>query len=200
MLSVHYATEKLTYTGVELRPHFLLQKFGLKGSAVAAFRGPCQVETVHLVDWEDRLANDRIEATEMVHFLGEFFGPTLREAVLAQRLFMAILGESLREKIGAGKSLWREGDDLFMGDAPGSRSVTGAGAGRKLSVSIVTASPVSQLLHIGINVDPAGAPVPAVGLKELGVDPESWARDAIGRFQEEWNSLEWACAKVRPVM
>ncbi len=172
------------YTGPELRPHFLLSELKLEGSTLAAFRGPCRVETGHLVDWEDRLASDRIEAKEMVHFLGEFFGLTLREGVLLQRLLMSIMTDVVRER---GVEVRREGDDLFVG-------------GRKLSVSIVTASPVSLLLHSGINIDPAGAPVKAIGLAELGIEPEGWIREVLSRFQKEWDGMDWACVKVRPVM
>lgn len=179
------------YTGVELRPHFLLTELGLKGSALGAFIGPCRVQTEHLVDWEDRLVNDRIEAGMMIHFLGEFFGASLREGVLRQRLLMATIGQAINEELkgrsGAAR-VTRDGDDLFALD-------------RKISVSIVTASPVSQLLHAGINIDPSGAPVPAIGLTELGIeDPERFARGILERFAEEWDSVEWACAKVRPVV
>ncbi|NDD93426.1 DUF366 family protein [bacterium] len=179
------------YTGVELRPHFLLTELGLRGSALGAFIGACDVKTEHLVDWEDRLAQDKILAGEMVHFIGEFFGATLREGVLRQRLFMAtcaqILSEQMPEAQRQRSPISRDGDDLFW-------------EGRKISVSIVTASPVSQLLHVGINVDPQGAPVPAVGLRELGVDAQWFAKSALERFASEWESIEWACAKVRPVV
>jgi hypothetical protein len=168
---------------------------GLKGPALGAFVGPCEVKTEHLVDWEDRLAQDKIVAGEMVHFIGEFFGATLREGVLRQRLFMAtcaqilmeLLPESKRQISPAHRYVRRDGDDLFWD-------------GRKISVSIVTASPVSQLLHVGINVDPKGAPVPAVGLSEMGIEPQVFAKLALERFAEEWESVEWACAKVRPVV
>ncbi len=182
-LSTRLDTRERTYSGTELRPHFLLTELGLKGSAIGAFIGPCQVKTEHLVDWEDRLASDRIEARSMVHFIGEFFGLGLREMVLAQRLLMASLGESLRER---GISVTRSGDDLMLGD-------------RKLSVSIATASPVSMLVHIGINIDPAGAPVKAVGLQELKVEPCEWAEGALKRFADEWADIDWARSKVRPV-
>jgi hypothetical protein len=192
-LVTHFHAEKLAYTGEELRPHFLLRKFGLKGSTVAAFRGPAIVQTEHLVDWEDRIVNDRIEAKEMVHFLGEFFGAGLREGVFFQRLFMSGLGELLNERLRAQESpdfLVRRGDDLFVRD-------------KKLSVSIVTASPVSVLLHAGINVDSTGAPVAAIGLAELGFNSEQiseWARCALTQFAGEWSDVDWACAKVRPVV
>lgn len=180
-LQTLFSREPRPYTGVELRPHFLLTELGLKGSGIGAFIGPCRVATEHLVDWEDRLAADRIEAAQMIHFIGEFFGIGLREGVIFQRLMMAILGESL------GAAVTRSGDDLFCRK-------------RKLSVSIVTASPVSILLHTGINIDPAGAPVPAIGLTEMGVDPQAWIPRVLASVAEEWEGMEWACAKVRPVM
>lgn len=197
-LSVRFVTEPLTYTGAELRPHFLLSRFQLRGSALAAFIGPCRVDTAELVDWEDRLAEDRIEAASMLHFLGEFFGPTLRESVWMQRLLIAQLEAALRELLEKGGTsarsarIRRSGDDLFV-------ALDGQDE-RKLSVSIVTASPVSQLLHLGINIDPAGAPVPAVGLRELGIEPEQLAALVLERFSAEWSEVSWACAKVRPVV
>ena len=80
-LKTSWIEKKISYTGGELRPHWILSQFKLQGSAVVAFLGACDVKTSELVDWEDRLANDHIRAAEMVHFIGEFFGPTLREGV-----------------------------------------------------------------------------------------------------------------------
>jgi len=171
------------YTGVELRPHFLLSEMGIKGSAIGAFIGPCRVETQHLVDWEDRLVSDRIEARLMVHLIGEFFGMTLREGVWAQRLIVAIL----KDQVDGHLKVRREGDDLFIGD-------------RKLTVSIVTVSPVSVLFHLGINIDPAGAPVPAIGLAELGVDVSKWIPSFLEAIRQEFEGIDWACVKVRPVV
>ncbi len=197
-LATQFSKIERAYTGVELRPHFLLTELGLKGPALGAFIGPCQVKTEHLVDWEDRLANDRIEARWMVHFIGEFFGLGLREGVFLQRLLMSLMGEVVNEQLlalgRAGSLCRRDGDDLFIPEGEGS------GLGRKLSVSIVTASPVSLLLHTGINIDPAGAPVPAIGLQELGITPEAWVPLVLSRFATEWESIHWACAKVRPVL
>ena len=193
-------TRPRPYTGVELRPHFLLTELGLRGSALGAFIGPCQVKTEHLVDWEDRLAQDRIEARSMVHFIGEFFGATLREGVIRQRLFMSQLAQAVQKGLEAsgGDRRWRvhrDGDDIYLTPFGG-----GPEHSRKLSVSIVTASPVSQLLHSGINIDPTGAPVAAIGLQELGIDPETFASQALDAFAREWDGVEWACAKVRPVV
>ena len=187
-VQTQFSQEPLHYTGPELRPHFLLSRLGLRGSALVAFRGSCKVETGELVDWEDRLENDRIEAREMVHFLGEFFGETLAQGVLRQRLLMAQMAEVLNSLVqNPAHRIERRGDDLFALE-------------RKMSVSIVTASPVSVVLHAGINIDPKGAPVPAIGTQELGLDASIWVPKVLERFKEEWNSMDWACAKVRPVV
>ncbi|OFZ78633.1 MAG: hypothetical protein A3K03_01415 [Bdellovibrionales bacterium RIFOXYD1_FULL_44_7] len=191
-VKVSFSKEQMLYSGKELRPHFLLSKFAMKGTSVLAFCGPCGVKTEHLVDWEDRLENDYIEARLMVHFLGEFFGASLREAVVMQRLFMSIAAEQINlvlEDTNKRSFIRRIGDDLFVGD-------------KKLSVSIVTASPVSQLLHVGINIDPLGAPVAAIGLEEMGLGSqiEIVVERILDSFKKEYDSIEWACVKVRPVI
>ena len=176
----------MAYLGPELRPHFILSKWKVEGSALVAFRGPCDVKTEHLVDWEDRLQSDFIRAREMLHFLGEFFGITLKEGIWIQRL---IVSEWCAELMRRGIEVTREGDDLFV-------------RGGKLSVSIVTASPVSVLLHLGINIDPEGAPVSAVGLGSLlpEVRIEELAARILSRFQSEYQSVDRASVKVRPVI
>jgi hypothetical protein len=197
LATLHFKTSTVErpYTGVELRPHFLLSELMLRGSGVGVFVGPCRVQTEHLVDWEDRLARDRIEARKMIHFIGEFFGMTLNEGVLTQRFFMAtmmdVLNEMLRD-LGKPGELYRTGDDLWLGADPETR--------RKLSVSIVTATPVSALMHVGINIDPAGAPVPALGIAELGLKPEQVISRFEERFSKEWADMKWACTKVRPMV
>jgi hypothetical protein len=191
-IQFHVSDEPRVYTGKELRPHFLLSELGLRGSVLCAFRGACHVQTEHLVDWEDRLAHDRIEAREMIHFIGEFFGMSLSEGVLTQRFFMATCLDALNELLSEALAktsclVHRTGDDLWLGE-------------RKLSVSIVTATPVSVLLHVGINIDPAGAPVAAVGLDEIGVDPGRFTALVQRRFSKEWEDMKWACTKVRPMV
>ncbi len=183
MMTTRLLDEVMTYSGPELRPHYILSRFRIEGSALVAFEGACLVKTDDLVDWEDRLANDHICAARMVHFLGEFFGMGLREGVFLQRLFVAQLEEEL---LAHGVTVSRDGDDLFVGE-------------RKMSVSIVTASAVSVLLHMGVNIDPTGAPVPAIGLAEVGVDVRAFAAGALRRFETEWHSIQRATTKVRPV-
>lgn len=188
MLQTYFHPTELTYHGPELRPHFILSHFRIEGSCLSAFIGPCFVKTDHLVDWEDRLANDHIKAEKMIHFLGEFFGITLREGVWIQRLVVSeILAYLLVNEVEA----HRIGDDIYIGTK---------GEEKKLSVSIVTASPVSVLFHLGINVDATGAPVDAIGLQDLKLDPKILTEFVLNRFKDEYQSVERACVKVRPVI
>ena len=186
MIETRVMVEPRTYHGPELRPHFILSTYRIEGNALIAFRGPCEVITDHLVDWEDRLQNDFIRAKEMIHFLGEFFGISLKEGIWIQRL---IVSEIQTQLLKQGIKADREGDDLFISD-------------RKLSVSIVTASPVSILLHLGLNVDAEGAPVKAVGLSEI-LEEKSISElvlRVLTRFKSEYESVNRAAVKVRPVI
>lgn len=186
-LTTHVAAESFEYSGKELAPHFLLQKFRIEGSALVAYKGACFVKTDHLVDWEDRLEGETIQAKEMVHIQGEFFGMGLREGVLFQRLWIAKLSEILRTKMKNPQMLVRSGNDLYFDN-------------RKLNVSIVTATPVSILFHLGMNWDFTGAPVPAASLRELGVERwDSFAQELLKVFHDEWKGVNRACTKVRPV-
>lgn len=186
-------SEAITYTGRELRPHWGLERTGVYGSLITCFIGPCQVPTMHLVDMEDRLANDTIGAASMLHFIGEFFGSSLEAGVLYQRLFIVWAERLLRE---AGLRIERSGDDLFVFDGA-------VGTGKaKLSVSIATVSPVSVLIHWGLNVDATGAPVKATGLDRLGWEKREvlgFAKKLLTHYIEELEEIRLAQCKVRPV-
>jgi len=172
----------VAYTGAELRSHWLFHRFGLRGDAAAAFLGPCEVALERMVDQADVAAGDAIRAALMLHFIIEHFDTDLTRAVLRQRLLVCLA----RELLTGLSDVRRSGDDLFVGD-------------RKLSVSIATASPVSTLIHFALNVDPTGAPVPAVGLAELGVVPLPFAELLLARYAEECEGVAAARCKVRGV-
>ena len=87
IVSVCFSGRGSRLHGSRARPHFLLTEFSIRGTGIGAFIGPCHVQTEHLVDWEDRLASDRIEARSMIHFIGEFFGASLHEGVLDSAAF-----------------------------------------------------------------------------------------------------------------
>lgn len=179
-----YLHERITYTGRELRPLWCREQAGVAGDALVAFLGPCEVSTEHLVDSEDALAGDFIRAGLMLHFIGEHFGWTLREMILAQRLLVSLTADRLNE--GRPAMVARRGDDLYIGEG-------------KLSVSIATVSPVSGLLHFGLNVDASGAPVRAATLSDAGAEPEALAAAVLEDYAREMAGVETARTKVRPV-
>ena len=184
VLAMNYivSREQVAYTGAELRSHWLFHRFGLQRDAAAAFLGPCEVTLEHMVDQADVAAGASIRATLMLHFIIEHFDTDLTRAVLRQRLLVCLARELLTGDV----EVRRSGDDLFVGQ-------------RKLSVSIATASPVSTLIHFAVNVDPTGAPVPAVGLAELGVVPLPFAELLLARYAEECEGVAAARCKVRGV-
>jgi hypothetical protein len=119
----------------------------------------------------------------MAHVIVEHPGCALETAVLRQRLLVAVLGEVLA---GMGKLARRDGDDLYYD-------------GRKLTVSIAAPSSVSCLIHLGINVDAGGAPVPAVGLGEMGIDARAVLEELLSRYARELETAAHATTKVKTV-
>jgi hypothetical protein len=173
------------YVGTNLRSGWVEEQFGIALPALVAWTAPCHVPTEALVDQEDAAAGAEIHARLMLHFLAEHPGDDLLTCVLRQRLLVAEALEMLRERDPA-RGWRREGDDLYVEQ-------------RKLSVSIAAPSPTSCLIHFGVNVDPAGAPVPAVGLRELGWEAEEFAVLLMERYAEEMRGAQAACGKVREV-
>ena len=171
------------YVGTELRSGWVRDKTGLGGDAAAAFIGPCDVPTANLVDLDDAREGEFIRSALMAHVIVEHPACTLEVAVLRQRILVALLGELLAAR---GKTGRRDGDDLYYD-------------GRKLTVSIAAPSSASCLIHLGINVDPAGAPVPAVGLAELGIEPRALLADLLTRYANELASAAHATTKVKTV-
>ena len=185
-LQTVYLGEASTYDGRQLTTHWPRRSSGLKTNALVAWRGPAQVPSDALVDLVDRDAGAVIVSAEMLHLVGVFFGRPLVEMVLRQRLYVARCADELRRRC---TEIICDGDDLFV---PGNPR-------RKLSVSIATISPLAGLIHLGLNIDPTGAPVPAVGLNELGVDVEDFARRILALLIDEEESVDLASAKVRAV-
>lgn len=184
-MQTNFCRQELEYTGQQLRSHWILEAFGLQGDAIVGFRGPCSVALSEMVDRADIAAGEAIEAAEMLHFIAEHFERDLHRAVLRQRLFICMIGEALQRRPEV-PTVTREGDDLYVG-------------GRKLSVSIATVSPVSTLVHVGLNVDPTGAPVAACGLAEWNVDVDHLARELLSAYVEEMSDIHLARCKVRGV-
>lgn len=175
----------IPYTGVELKPLWIYETFGVSGDAIASFTGPCYVETQHLVDAEDRRANDYIRASKMLHFIVEHFDSCLLTTVMRQRLLVCIIKDTLAAT-GQVPDLSRSGDDIYCGE-------------RKMTVSIATISPISTLIHTAINIDPTGAPVAACGIDEFGIAPLGIAQSIVSSYSDEMESATFARCKVRGV-
>ena len=185
MQRVVVTDRQIQYTGDQLRSLWIHETFGIAGDAIAAFAGPCNVPTEALVDTEDRRAGETIKAALMLHFIIEHFADTLPCAVLRQRLLIAIIKDLLQET-GKMPEITRKGDDIFCGD-------------KKLTVSIATISPVSTLIHAGVNIDAGGAPVAACGLQDFGIDHFRLAEVTADAYVEEISSADFARTKVRSV-
>jgi len=179
----HIERDSLNYDGSQLQSLFAYKRFGLMGDSFAVFRGSCRVEQQEMVDMEDVLAQDWIYSEDMLHFIVEHFEMDLEKMILRQRLLIATIKEEL-EKLGV-NTLRRSGDDLYAGD-------------KKLSVSIATLSPVSSLMHCGLNVSKENTPIPTIGLSDLcTIDPLVFGESVAEQYCNEVLSIRKARCKVR---
>ncbi|AFM41976.1 hypothetical protein Desaci_3069 [Desulfosporosinus acidiphilus SJ4] len=176
----------LDYDGSQLQSLFTYKNFGLMGDSICVFRGKCRVEQNEMVDMEDVAAKDWIYSEDMLHFIVEHFEMDLEKTIIRQRLLIATIKEEL-EALGV-KSLRRTGDDIYDGD-------------RKLSVSIATLSPVSTLIHCGLNVSNHNTPIPTIGLTDLQVhNIYEFGENVAKRYCDEISSIGLARCKVRGVV
>jgi len=184
-MKTHYIEERIKYTGRELRSHFAYRDFGILGNSLVAFCGGCDVQTEDLVDLADAKVKAEIYSDDMLHFIGEFFGADLEKTVLMQRLLMAIMKDEITLRAGA--VVLRHGDDLYDG-------------GNKLSVSVATVTPVSTMIHAGINITSEYTPVAAKGLADYGIDVRQFAEGVLLKFKKEMDGVLTAVCKVKGVV
>ena len=182
-IQVKFVEKKIAYTGEQLRPHWAYNSFDLLGDSAIAFIGPCDVRPEFMKDVEDLKAASRIYSEEMLHFIIEHFGCALGEAVLRQRLLIAIMAEKLNRRFGSPKVV-RKGSDLYDGRL-------------KLTVSIASVSPVSALIHAGINISSRNTPVPTRGLADYGIEPSAFAQEVLAGYSNECEGLLRARCKVK---
>lgn len=175
--------EDIPYTGAELSPNWMQRYSDCATDIVVGFIGPCDVPNHNLVDLEDQRAGYFIKAKSMVHVIVEHQGCSLDVAVLRQRLLVCLLCELLA---GHGIGALRSGDDVFVDD-------------RKLTVSIAAPATHSSMIHLGVNVDASDAPVPAIGLAELKVEPREFLVELIERYKSELAACAHATSKVRQI-
>lgn len=186
-MKIHRSETPMLYDGRQLKSHFAYEQFGISGDSIVCFEGPCRVELTEMVDREDVLAKAGIVSPRMLHFIVEHFDPVLdlEKAVLRQRLLVCLTDEILRET--ARQPLQRRGDDLYGPEE------------RKLSVCVATRSLVSSSIHLGLNVQSGGAPVPTIGLEDLGLDPEEVGDRLMTAYCREIAGIQHARSKVAGV-
>jgi hypothetical protein len=154
---------------------------------MVSFVGKCDVKLEQMVDLEDVKQESAIYSEKMLHFIIEHFYMNIVEIVLRQRLFISIIQDILNNILGT-NSVSRDGDDLYYKEA-------------KLSVSIATVSPVSCLIHVGINIESKNAPVKAAGLlSEMNIENiNDLAIDIMKRYTIEHQEIKKSICKVKPV-
>lgn len=178
-----FITEEITYTGKQLRSHWIYEQTGILDDAIVAFRGPARVEIEDLLDLSDKEKGAYIYSEDMLHFIVEYFDCDLEKAILRQRLLVSILKDELRR---TRIPIEQRGNDLYDEE-------------KKLSVSIATISTVSSLIHVGINISSSGTPIVTKGLRDYEIDPDSFGRVVLKRFCQEMEWIRLARCKVRGV-
>lgn len=185
-----FLSEVQMYDGSQLHSHFGYEN-GVEGNSIVSFIGPAEVKE-HLVDCEDKQIGDFISSKRMMHFIIEIFDISLREMVVWQRLFIIQITDILsRMFLERGISVCCDGDDIFVD-------------GKKFSVSIATVSPVSGLIHVGLNIEVGNnCPVKAIGFNEVEghiiTNEREIAFVLMQRFVIEFKGIKKACYKVKGV-
>lgn len=174
----------MDYDGGQLVSHWIFDQTGRLGDALVAFVGRCDVKLDHMVDLVDKRASCKIFSEKMLHFICEHFDHDLEKMVLRQRIFVAIVKDVILRQAQNDRSLERRGNDIYDGDA-------------KVNVSIATASPVSTLMHIGINIGSKNTPVKTKGLEDYGLDAKTFAEEVMKRYNAEVEGIKEARAKVK---
>ncbi|HZL99646.1 MAG TPA: DUF366 family protein [Planctomycetota bacterium] len=183
-LAVVVLDHGLVYDGTQLGTAFMDRHAPGGGDAAVLFVGAADVPRANLVDLEDAEAGAFIYSPLMAHVVLEHRGLALPEAVWRQRLLVHLAGRWVEGRCGTRVEV--RGDDLFV-------------HGGKLSVSVATRSPRGALIHLGVNVETEGAPVAAVGLRDLRIPPEEFLAAVARLYADELVSVAHAAVKVRPV-
>lgn len=178
-----FINQEIRYDGSQLSSHYAYRHLGIAGNSIIAFIGPVEVKTNKMVDIEDQLNKQAIASDKMLNFIIEVFNTDLTAMIWMQRLLIAMIQEQINIKQGK-YVITREGDDLYYHK-------------RKLSVSIATVSPVSGLIHTGLNIIGTGAPIPIAYLEELSIEPVELAKKVLEHFAVEFEEVEFAKVKVR---
>ncbi|MBF0104615.1 MAG: DUF366 family protein [Deltaproteobacteria bacterium] len=184
-MKTYFHEQTIKYTGEQLSSHFAYKNFSLKGDSIVSFIGPCDVSLDHMVDLEDVAQKKHIYSENMLHFIVEHFHDHLTTVIAFQRLLIDLVRHEICES-KEGLIIQRRGDDLFDDIY-------------KLTVSIATRSPLSSLIHAGINISSKNTPVPTRGLEDYQINPHAVATGVLNRYRAEFEGIKQARCKVRGV-
>ncbi|MDO8462354.1 MAG: DUF366 family protein [Deltaproteobacteria bacterium] len=184
-MQIKFLEQEIAYDGSQLISHWIFNQWGLQGNATVAFIGPCDVKIEHMVDLIDRNEGKKIASDSMLHFIIEFFGTDLAQTILWQRLLVSLVQQEIAFR-SKSPTIIRAGNDLYDGEA-------------KLSVSIATASPISTLIHYGLNISSLNTPVKTKGLNDYKIEPIPFAKAILETFRHEIKTAHDARSKVRGV-
>jgi hypothetical protein len=179
-----FIKEEIGYTGDQLHSLYSYDNYGIAGDSIISFVGPCDISLKEIVDLEDAKAGKRIYVPMMLHFIAEHFDIDLEKGILRQYLLVDIVKDVLNEKLGKFIVKRIEGE-LFINDA-------------KLGMSAATASPVSSLIHAGINIiAPENTTTKTKGLKDFNIDPNELATEILERYTKENEKISLTRCKTR---
>jgi hypothetical protein len=183
-MKTKFIDAKIKYDGAQLKPLYAYLNHKVIGDSIISFVGECDVSLEHMVDAEDFVVSSEIKSQNMLHFIVEVFNQNIFTAVSLQRLLVSITQNLLLQK---NYQLTRKGDDLYLGK-------------KKLSVSIASVSPVSAMIHLGLNVTNEGTPVETCSLGDFDLDSKQFSLELMNLFADEFVSIFEATQKVKPLI
>lgn len=197
-----FIEKTMTYNGDQLSSLYAYLNHNLQGDSIVSWQGPCDIPTDKIVDGQDLLEGSKIYSEDMLHFIIEIFDAKLMEMVLAQRLFCELVKDEVLKFTQGQMNLVRDGDDLYLKlDEQSSTPIKDQDL--KLNISIATVSPVSGLLHFGINISSKNTPVKTLSLQDITqksgreFSASDWGLSLMSRFQAEWDDSKKATQKVK---
>ncbi len=180
-----FIDKEFLYDGTQLTSLFAYKNYGILGNSIVSWVGECSVSFEHMVDYEDFRAQEKICGKKMLHFIVELFDKDLTHAVLLQRLFAATAHYDIQQSI-LSSQFKREGDDLYFKEG-------------KLSISIASSSPVSQMIHFALNITNEGTPVKTSSLQDLNLGAKELSIRLMETVSKEYQSIIEATQKVKPL-
>ena len=136
-----------------------------------------------MVDLEDVSNGCKIYSQSMLHLIVEHHDTDLEKNVLRQILLAVIVRDALSDHLDKA-TVQRSHTDLYDGQA-------------KLSVSVATVSPVSALIHFGINISSKNTPVQTRGLEDYRIDPLEFAERVMKTYVRDTDDTYRARCKVK---